>query len=439
MKLLIKSKSQWVLMFVLLVAFSLLGGCQKRNSQNNTQQVSQSPVVTSSGTRDFIGVIKSRNEALQTMTFVNADLEEEITLYCSKATSYVSKNNVEVASGSMITGELVDVYYDRQTLKLNKVAVSNDGFAYDGLGNIEFDQQKQTITSGDQNFRYPTDLVIVAGDSPLNIEDVNLCDEVTLYGIGTKVCSVVVTKGHGYIKPSNYANFVGGTISVGSGLWQAVTKDMLMLVREGTYNVTMRNGELTGTKNIVVTRDQETDLDMSAFKIAAKNMGTVNFKIEPSDATLSINGTEIVSLSTVKLPYGNHKITVTCDGYSDYSGVLNVQSASSTVRINLEKETAEVTTDSDGTDISDDSSSSSNSTTVTTDADHTMTISTPADVKVYINGTYKGTTPCSFVKLIGKLTITLSKTGYTTKSYVIDVTDDQQNIQMNFAALEESE
>lgn len=434
-------EKKWIyaVFFSFCLALLMLGGCQRRGAvKTSKQQASSSPVIDQKGTRDFVGVVKSRNDSSNTITFVNADLEEELTLNCSQATSFVSKNGVEVASGSVITGALVDVYYDRQTLKLNKVAVNNDGFVYEGMDNLVFDTQQRTITAGDQSFRYPADLVVAMGDDLLNIEDINPYDEVTLYGVGTKVCSIVVTKGHGYIKPSNYSAFIGGTISVGAGLWQPVTKDMLMLVREGTYDVTMRNGDLVGTKNIVVTRDLETELDMSAYRVKTKNMGTVQFKIEPDNATLSINGTEIVDLTVVKLPYGNHKITVSCEGYSDYSGVLDVQSASSTVRIDLEKETTEVTDDSDETDLSDDTDSSSG-TTVKTDSEHKISINTPSGAKVYVNGTYKGTAPCNFVKQIGKLTITLSKSGYITKSYIVDITDDNQDIQWNFADLEKSE
>ena len=60
---------------------------------------------------------------------------------------------------------------------------------------------------------------------------------------------------------------------------------------------------------------------------------------------------------------------------------------------------------------SDSDSSSSQSEQEKTDTDHKITVSAPAGAAVYINGTYKGVAPCSFTKVIGSVTLTLTKEG----------------------------
>ncbi len=95
-----------------------------------------------------------------------------------------------------------------------------------------------------------------------------------------------------------------------------------------------------------------------------------------------------------------------------------MKDASLTVHINLAEESADVETDSSesSSSVSDDSSSSSSESSVTYDNDHKVTVSAPVGAAVYVNGTYKGEVPCSFfTKMIGNVTLSLTKDGYETK------------------------
>lgn len=50
----------------------------------------------------------------------------------------------------------------------------------------------------------------------------------------------------------------------------------------------------------------------------------------------------------------------------------------------------------------------------------------PEGAEVYLDNVYKGIVPCKFTKVIGSQTITLSKSGYVTKSYSVDILDDDK-------------
>ena len=56
---------------------------------------------------------------------------------------------------------------------------------------------------------------------------------------------------------------------------------------------------------------------------------------------------------------------------------------------------------------------------------------------MYLDNVFKGMAPCSFTKVIGSQTITLSRTGYVTKSYSVDILDDNENAEFTFADLAE--
>ena len=66
------------------------------------------------------------------------------------------------------------------------------------------------------------------------------------------------------------------------------------------------------------------------------------------------------------------------------------------------------------------------------DSKHTISVTAPEGAEVYLDNVYKGIVPCKFTKVIGSQTITLSKTGYETKSYSIDILDDDKNAKLSF-------
>ena len=62
-------------------------------------------------------------------------------------------------------------------------------------------------------------------------------------------------------------------------------------------------------------------------------------------------------------------------------------------------------------------------------------VSAPEGAEGYLDIVYKGLAPCTFTKVIGSQTITLRKDGYTTKSYSVDVLDDDQDVKFSFSDL----
>ena len=55
--------------------------------------------------------------------------------------------------------------------------------------------------------------------------------------------------------------------------------------------------------------------------------------------------------------------------------------------------------------------------------------------EVYVDGNYVGVTPCSFKKVAGAHVITLRKSGYTTRSYTVQVDSADKDITFSFADL----
>lgn len=62
-------------------------------------------------------------------------------------------------------------------------------------------------------------------------------------------------------------------------------------------------------------------------------------------------------------------------------------------------------------------------------------VDSPEGVEIYVDGSYVGIAPCSFKKTAGYHIVTLSKSGYITRSYTISVDSDDKDISFSFADL----
>lgn len=418
-----------------LAACFMVSGCGRSGSRQAAGSDPNESITYEKG-RDFEGVIKSADHANKRITFYNTDAEKEVVYEYSSGTEILTKNEKQISSESLEIGQVVDVYVNANTNRISKLQLSADIIEYGDVKNLVVNADEGYIEINGVRYRYGSGFTVFSDGEPIDIKEITKTDEVTFRGVKGKAYSLVVTKGHGYIKPEKYKDFIGGTLTVAGMMILPVTENMLVPVPEGTYEVTMKNGDFTGGKTVTVERDKQFVLDMSLFKSIAADRGQVVFEIKPTGAELYVNGILTDYSKPVSLKYGKHSVSVVLDGYTTYTGVVDVQSANPTLRISLADEEAEVVDESKDTSVTNQNSQDSSQVSDTYDNLHKITVSTPAGASVYMDGTYKGTAPCSFSKKIGAVTITLSKDGYTTKSYTVTTLDDSKDVEWSFPDLE---
>ncbi len=410
-------------------------GADRKPSGTVAPTVKPNASITYEKGRDFVGVLKATDHVGKRLTFYNTALEEDVVCEYSGGTEILTKNGKAISSESLEIGQVMDIYQDSDTKKLTKVQLSADIVEQERVKDLVVNTDENYIEVAGVRYRYGSEFTVFSMGEPIDITEITKLDEVTFRGVKGKAYSLVVTKGHGYLKPKKYKDFIGGTLTIRGVMIVPVTENMLIPVPEGSYDVSMKNGDFVGSRSVTIERDKQMVLDMSLFKSVVGNRGQVVFDINPEGAELYINGAWKDYAKPVSLSYGKHSVQVVLDGYTTYAGVIDVQSANPTVRIDLAEEEAEVADDSEGTSVEADDSSSSEP-EGEYDNDHTITVTAPEGASVYLDGTYKGVTPCSFPKKIGSVTITLSKTGYTTKSYAMTTTDDGEDVSFAFPELE---
>jgi hypothetical protein len=385
-------------------------------------------------------VIQNDTEAKQLQL---RDLDSDVvTAVTYGAASLIQNKYQEEQDGEEIeTGVILQAEYRSSDEKLVSASVPDDVWEYQDVKRFDFSSDEEMLIVAGEKYQYSDTTYFAADGETIEPMEFNSQDVLTVRGIGISVYSVVRTAGHGYVRLTNYADFIGGMAEISDSLMVPVSENMLITVAEGKYRLTLCKQGAAATKTVTVRQDKETVVDFSDYQATAKNIGEITFEIEPDGASLSLNGTAVDYASPVTLSYGKYNVTVSLTGYQTYTGVLEVAEASKTIHIDLIEETAEAT---DATaeptaapSASSESDSESDSSTVTKkiDSNHTITVSAPEGAEVYLDNVYKGMAPCTFTKVIGSQTITLSETGYVTRSYSVDILDDDKNAKYSFADL----
>lgn len=379
-------------------------------------------------------ISKDLNE--NTVTFLNLDLNRKYTLSFDGTTKFYNKYGESIALNQIDVGDIVDVTFLKSKKHLTAMILSTDAWHYDNVEKYEFNSVKKEVSIGNDIYKLSDNTQYLSEGRSIEEMDLNAADILSFQGIENTVLSVTVEKGHGYLRLANAESFVGGWIEIGQTQIQRITEDMLLAVPEGSYQVNISYKGSGGIKSVVINRDEETTLDIGDLKVEEPRTGTVLFSLNPSNAELFVDGAQVDASQPIVLEYGIHQLIARADGYQSLTQYLRVGEESAGVNIVLDKEKE----NDDSTDSSAESGSgSSTSSTVDTTTDYyKVYIDAPEGAEVYLDGSYVGVSPCSFKKSPGAHVVTLRKTGYVTKSYTVQIDEEEKDVSYSFADLETS-
>lgn len=410
-------------------------GLARENDQNT---IGTDFVVAEAGSYDSAdtAVVLSTDFDSGNIIFMNIATGKQYTLSYD-GTTYVKDRYENPMSMSQIKeGDIVDITFLRGKKKLASVQLSPQSWVYDNIENYDLGGMNRTATIGSGTYSLPDQVVVLSDGRRVEVMDIVNKDVLTFSGIDHEIYSIKIQKGHGYLRLSNDQALVGGWIEVGNTVIQQITENMLLAVPEGSYQVFLSNGNAQCTKEVTIERDKEVVLDVGDLEIIADKTGKILFSVNPSEATVNIDGETVDISQEVELTYGIHRISLEAEGYQSLTKHIQVGSAYASISFTLEAEEEEEETEdenesSKSSENSDESDEVENATT-----GNRVYIDGPQDVEVYLDGNYIGISPVNFKKVTGSHTITLRKTGYQAKSYTVYLYDDGQDITYSFTDLE---
>lgn len=481
-----------VVSLCLLVCMLVGCGVNNRNNHTNALQTGENSDNVSKevpATAD-VAVVLSVDTENRIISLQSVTTGEKLILNYTGGCDVRDKYDEIISITQVEPGEIVDFSYVSSKKKMYSLNISDEAWEYTQVRNLKVDEPQNIMSIADDKYKYSNMLVILSEGEKAMLMDITSADNLILRGIGKQVCSIVIDKGHGYVKLLNSDYFIGGWVEVGQEAVKPVTKDMMLVVPEGNYTLSISKDGVGGSKSITVTRNEETLVDVGNLKGEELPLGSVKFNITPKDAVLTIDGKEMAHDEIITLKYGSHKIKVTADGYEGYSGTLKVKETLKELEISLTKEdesttvtpTAKVTRapevtgeavvtpiagvtvtpaavtkspavtpqvniisggeDADTThsnEASGDEENSSSDSQSTSTGSSKIYITAPTGAEVYLDGTYMGLAPINFAKTSGTHTITLRKEGCKTKSYTVYISQDSSDVTYSFSDMVESD
>lgn len=461
--------------FVLLVVCVcvLLPGCDKgkKGSTTNGREVggvnaNTTAIETSDDGDDRfnasdIAIVTDIDTKKQAITFKSIDEGENYVLTYTSGTRIKSKNDVELTITKLKLGEIVETFYIKGSQKLIEVKEYGKAFRNEKATKAVIDFSHNKFSVGGNSYKYDDKIVVKSDGKDISVAEINAVDEISVRGIGSTIYSIVVTKGHGYVRITDQTNMVGGLLEVGDSILTVISKDMVLVAPEGTHNLTATKDGVGGSKKITVHRDELTNVSISEFQAEVKRYGTIRFVIEPDDAyaIMKIDGQTIDDYKDViQLPYGKHLLEVTSNNYDTVKKYITVASTYSTIKINMsdEEETTteeEKVTGDDVPTIDEETTTGGEEETTTSNGSDNSSISsadymfkagtnynkayvtTPQNVKVYLDGIYQGESPIGFAKPAGSHYILLMKEGYHSKVYSVYFDDGDDDILLRYPDL----
>lgn len=386
-------------------------------------------LLTSPGDYDSADtpIVVEKDEDDKTVTFLNLDLGRRYTLSLDGTTGLYDKYGESISLKQVQIGDIVDVTFLKDKKHLTTLQLSPKAWSYDDVERYELNLLRGEVTLGDQVYKLTDNTQYLSRGRSIEKMDINTADVLSFQGLDTSVLSVTVEKGHGYLRLANDEHFIGGWIEIGETQIQRITEDMLLTVPEGSYQVNISHNGSSGVKSVIINSNEETTLDIGDIEVAEPQTGIIVFSLTPAKADLYIDGTKTDASQPVTLEYGIHQLIVKADGYKSVTQYLRVGQASGGVDIVLDA----VDSETDAV-----SSTPSSSTTVDTTTDYyKIYVDAPSGAEVYLDGAYVGISPCSFKKVSGSHVITLRKTGYETRSYTVQVDEEEKDTSYSFADL----
>lgn len=423
---------------VLGLCTCFLTGCQKNPGVSEAEE----DIIIQGTYKEILAdsmdeaVIMSVNEEKSQIQFYNLTIGRTYTLSYDRTTGMKNKFGDEIVAGQFASGDMVRVTFikDQKAAKslqlLDSVSVSRVDSGY------EINKAAYTMNFGGNQYSLHKNVAVLSQGKQIQMEEINPVDGLKIITRDHEVYAITVEKGHGYVRLTGHESFVGGWIEIGQSVIREVTDEMLIVVPEGEYSLFISNNGVAGSKEIVVTSDEETLVDVSELQTEKiKKTGKIIFTITPGTAKLYVDGDETDYSGEVELDYGIHQISVREEGYSTLTQYIKVGEPMANLNIKLEESDGSKEDEGD-TKTEETKPTVSANTTTAGASDYRVYVDAPVGAELYLNGNYVGVVPANFEKKAGIYVISLRRDGYQTRSYTLQIDSSNKDISYSFSELE---
>lgn len=422
-----------ILLMILTMIVIFTAGCGKDEQKKQpglingskltpmAQKETNASNVTSEGII-FHGVLMSIDTTEKTMIIVDIDDGNRYKFTYTGGTDIRNRYKETIAASQVKVGKIYEFVCDGDG-GAKRMSEWDKQWTAENISRFEMDSDNGVMTVGTTSYSLAGHALILSDGEEILPEEIVNVDKISVYGKDKTIYAVIVEQGHGYIELTGVNAFLDGYVTVAGSIVMRIELNMVITAPEGSYNIVLQKGSQTAESAVTVERGQTITADFSQYEPESVRTGTVKLNITPSNAVLMVDGAVKDHSRLFNLDYGTHNVVIIADGYEKYSGRLVIGTEYFTQDISLAE---------NSTAASESSSDSSN-----TDG-YVIKINGPSGAAVYIDNVYVGIAPLSIKKSAGTKVVTLTKTGYTSRSYTINIANTAGNVEYTFPEMEKS-
>lgn len=336
---------KYMFILAMILTFALCG-CGEKKTEDTTE-VEES---TSEGEKEVVheelertsvltGIDLEKNE----MFFRDCVTGEDRRLEYHGGVGIQNTYDKEVLVDNLTLGDVYDVRFYDDTKRLINIRENSAAVTHKQIEKFSADKTNNKAMYKGTTCKMSKYIVAFDNNEIIDVSEVNKEDEITITFYGDKLVSVVVDKGHGYVRLVNHGTYVGGMVEIGYDVVVPVTNDMLVTVREGDYTLRINKGSFNNSKRVNVIRNRESMVDISDIAVPS---GVINFVVTPEEAlaTLYVEDVEYDGLAFTGVYGTSYSFVIKAEGYKDYKGSVKVSEPLRDYEVKL---TAEGSSDSD--------------------------------------------------------------------------------------------
>ena len=416
-----------LLLALIILSVVAVAGC---DSEEKKPVISKPVSTTASGESHAgktTGIILKIDEAERTILFTEFENSEKIQYKYDVGCEITNKSGNAITMAQLHPGDLVDINADANG-KITAISISNNSDIWENtkVTSFAYLPAEHAMRIGKSKYSCDDGVNVFSGDRIISVSELCYEDQLIVRGYKTKIVSIVVDKGHGYVSLTGDSLFLGGYIDIGNRVVKVIEKDMIVIVREGDYKVEVVNGKYRASKNITVDRDGRTYVDFSDIQPIVNATGNLKIDIDVENAMVYVDGNQVNHKEVLTLNVGKHTVKAIAPGYEERSVRVDVISGYQEVAISL---TSSETQSASKTE--QETTAEQSTTTGVVSTKNKVTISGPVGANVYFDGAYKGTAPVTFPLVTGEHVVSVLH-NKEIKSYTVNLVEGSDDVVYDF-------
>lgn len=396
------------LITLMIVMFMVISTYIKDEAKGNSVQV-EAQVEENNTKVEYSSTVLVLVEKITQSDIIGFDIENktEVSRKISEGTKINDMYGSVIPASQIKPGDIVEVVYQEDKAKVLSISKTSRAKSWKKISGVTVDQSNKQINIGGTAYEYVDDTMIFQSDgNKTNMAFVTPFDVVSIQSVNNVIWSITIDEVAGSIAVTDLPTTKGSLEIDRSRFFKLDELKGDISVIPGQHKILLQmEGYEIITENITIESGESYEISLKDAKKAYTvinplvNSGVTNYTIKIGDKTYN-KGEEI------KLQQGTYKVEAEADGYEPWSKEIICDKET----YNLYVSFIQKPTPSESSDATGETNTVLNNT-------QTITLNTnPIGAKVYVNGVFKGETPCTVTLINGSYGVIFEKTGYSAYS-----------------------